>query len=118
MPTTAHASRRRYGRAYANRRSRTFAFAVKTASASPELSVAISVRVAAMPVPGGVDDLLQRGKARRPVQLGARLVGSGIQHRGIGLPARPERPRHFLPRHLLDGADDFLHGMRMTRAEI
>src|SRR5689334_13943094 len=117
MPTTAHASRRRYGRAYANRRSRTFAFAVKTAPASAGLSVAISVPVLAMPVPGGVDDLLQRGKARRPVQLGARLVGCGIQHRGIARSARTERPRHVLSRHLLDGADDVLHGMRMTRAE-
>src|SRR5579872_2702144 len=121
MPTTAQPRRRRYGRAYANSRLRiahSSAFAASVAAASARLPVAISVRVLTVPVPGGLDDPVELGQPRRPVELGARLLGRGVQDGRVAVAARTKRPGHVPAGHFLDGGDDFLHGMGASRAEI
>src|SRR5712692_9350256 len=111
MPTTAQASRTRYGRAYRNRRRSVVRWRGTLASL-------IAMWMCAVPLPCRPHDRFEVGIARRPVQLGLRFVRRRIEDRRIAGPARTERPRHVSAGDARHRLDHLSHGMRMARAEV
>src|SRR3989442_908613 len=85
---------------------------------SPLLLVSIAGRVRPVPVPGGTHDDLEVGVARRPVQLGVRLLRRRVEHRGIARAPRRQRPRYLASGDAFDGVDDLAHRVRMPGTEI
>gem|GEM_PF-5718443 len=52
------------------------------------ISLRVTLRIAAVPIPGGGDDLVEFRETGQPAQLAPRLVGGGDQTRRIARAAR------------------------------